>query len=389
MSQRDQFVRLVFQRKYTISELCAAFGISEKTGYKWLKRYSAEGRSGLADRSHAPHSFAHKVSGEMTREIIAARSAHPSWGAKKLRALLSSEFPHMTWPAASTVGDVLRREGLIRQTRRKKRHLPAIPIDAPLTAAAAANDVWTTDFKGEFRLGSGAYCYPLTVQDASSRFIIDCTGLYSTASAPVKIVFTRLFTRYGLPGVIRSDNGVPFCSPLALGGLSKLAVWWIRLGIRPERIDRGCPQQNGQHERMHRTLKAEATIPPGSSLSEQQKRFDRFRREYNDVRPHEALKQKTPATKYARSLASFPAKLPQLEYEPHLEVRQVCSSGMAAFRGHYVWLSKSLAGEDVSFEETGCGTWQVCFGPLVLGEYHYPTNILIPEVGWKPRPDML
>ncbi len=385
MSQREQFVRFVYQRKHAVTELCAAFGISEKTGHKWLKRYQQEGRSGLADRSHAPHSLAHKVGGEMSREIIALRMEHPTWGAKKLRARLESEFPHITWPAASTIGDVLKREGIIGRSRRRKSSLAGTPIDASLTAAAAPNDVWTTDFKGEFRLGNGLYCYPLTVQDASSRFMIDCTGLYSTASVPVKIIFTRLFSRFGLPQVIRSDNGVPFCSPLALGGLSTLAVWWIRLGIRPERIDRGCPQQNGQHERMHRTLKAEATRPSSSTLSEQQKRFDKFRCEYNNVRPHEALNQKTPAAHYQPSRTGFPDRLPSLEYDPRLEIRRVSSNGMTIFRGRSLWLTKCLAGEDISFESNGEDNWQICFGPLVLGDYHSPTNILIPELTWKPQ----
>lgn len=381
MSQREEFIRMVYQRKHPITELCAAFGISEKTGHKWLKRFTQDGRWGLADRSHAPHFIPQKVSAELTREIVAARVRHPSWGPKKLRVILSHQFPHLTWPASSTIGEVLKREGLVRRARRR-RSPPGTPIEASLTAAAAPNDVWTTDFKGEFLLGSGHYCYPLTVQDASSRFMINCTGLLSTAAAPVKIVFSRLFDEFGLPRVIRSDNGVPFCSPMALGALSRLSVWWIRLGIRPERIDRGCPQQNGQHERMHRTLKAEATIPASSTLSKQQKRFDRFRREYNTTRPHEALAQKTPASLYTPSLTQCPSKLPEFEYHRHLEVHPVLGNGMTLFRGRSFWVTKVLAGERLSFEPTGDGAWQVCFGPLVLGEYHQPTNVLIPEVMW-------
>lgn len=342
----------------------------------------AEGRSGLADRSHARHSFEHKVPAGMSEEIVALRLVHPTWGAKKLRARLAGDFPHIPWPAPSTIGDVLKRAGVIRQSRRKKSRLAGTPINAALTAAAAPNDVWTTDFKGEFRLGSGPYCYPLTVPDASSRFMIDCTALYSTATVPVKIVFTRLFSRFGVPQVIRSDNGISFSSAVALGGLSTLAVWWIRLGIRPERIDRGCPQQNGQHERMHRTLKAEATRPASSTFSQQPKRFDAFRREYNNVRPHEALGQKTPASLYQSSSTPFPGKLPAIEYEPHVEIRRVGFNGTTVFKGRKSWLTKSLGGEDVSFEPTADDTWQVCFGPLTLGDYHFPTNILIPEVSW-------
>lgn len=387
MSQREQFVRLVHQRKHPITELCVAFGISEKTGHKWLQRYHREGRPGLADRSHAPRVVTHQIPRALQREIVALRYAHPTWGPKKLRALLASRSPHMSWPASSTIGDVLKREGMIRQRRRKARSLPGTPIDSALTLAGAPNHVWSTDFKGEFRLGSGYYCYPLTVQDSQSRFLIGCTGLLSTASLPVKIVFTRLFQHYGVPEIIRSDNGVPFSSSLALGGLSKLSVWWIRLGIKPERIDKGCPQQNGQHERMHRTLKAEATRPPSSTLTDQQKRFDNFRSEYNDLRPHESLDQKTPASNYHPSVTPYPEKLPMPEYAAHLEVRRVASDGMTTLRGRRIWLSKSLSGEDVSFEETDNDSWEVCFGPLVLGQYHYPSNIFIPECCWKPNPE--
>jgi putative transposase len=387
MSQRQEFIRLVHQRRHPITELCIAFGISEKTGHKWLSRFHHEGVAGLADRSHVPHLAPHQVSPRLRRSVKALREQHPTWGARKLRAVLARNSPEITWPAPSTIGELLRREGLIRPTRRKRHPgAPGAPVDSGLTIARAPNDVWTTDFKGEFRLGSGPYCYPLTVLDAQSRYLLGCRALLSTATVPVKVVFTRLFERFGLPEVIRSDNGAPFASSNSLARLSTLSVWWIHLGIRPERIAPGHPQQNGQHERMHKTLKAEATRPPSASLRDQQTRFDRFRREYNGVRPHEALGQREPSSCYTPSARSFPDHLRALEYPAHLEVRRVSSKGMIAWRGRHVWLTRGLSGEDVSLEETDNDTWTISFGPLALGTYHPPSHIFLPETYWKPNP---
>jgi transposase InsO family protein len=384
MLQREEFVRLVHQRRHPITELCVAFGISEKTGYKWISRFAREGSPGLADRSHVPHVPPHQVSPSVRRAIASMREQHPTWGARKLRSVLRRKSPEITWPASSTIGELLRREGLIRTSRRRRRHKDyGTPLDSGLTIATAPNEVWTTDFKGEFRLGPGPYCYPLTVLDAQSRFLLGCTALLSTATVPVQVVFTRLFQRFGIPQVIRSDNGIPFASSVALAHLSKLSVWWIRLGIRPERIEPGHPQQNGQHERMHKTLKAEATRPPSATLIQQQKRFDRFRREYNTERPHESLGQEPPASFYRESPRPFPSPLPALEYPAHLEIRRVGDNGIMAWRGRMLWLTKSLAGEDVSLEESDTDTWTISFGPLSLGTYHPPSNTFLPETYWK------
>lgn len=385
MSQREEFIRLAHQRRHPITELCIAFGISEKTGHKWLSRFHREGVSGLADRSHVPHLAPHQISSRVRRQITRLREEHPTWGARKLRVVLARGSPEVTWPASSTIGELLRREGLVRSPRRRRypKSAAGAPLDSGLTIARAPNDVWTTDFKGEFRLGPGPYCYPLTVLDAQSRYLLGCTALLSTATVPVKVVFTRLFERFGLPEVIRSDNGVPFASSLALGRLSTLSVWWIRLGIRPERIAPGHPQQNGQHERMHKTLKAEATRPASVSLRNQQTRFDRFRREYNSLRPHEALGQREPASLYSPSARNFPVRLSPLEYRSHLEVRRVGGNGMVTWQGRYFWLTTALSGEDVSFEETEDDTWTISFGPLTLGTYHPPSNIFLPEICWK------
>ena len=385
---RDEFVQQAMSGRFPVASLCNAYGISEKTGHKWINRFKEEGRPGLSDRSRAPHDTPHKISLEVRREILALREKHPTWGPKKLRVLLRRRTPERHWPAASSIGDLLRREGHAHPQRRRKVGAE-FPIDAGLTAAHAPNDVWSTDFKGQFRLKNGDLCYPLTAQDAFSRFVIGTTALSSTASLPVRIAFTRHFQEYGLPLVIRSDNGVPFASPLAIGRLSKLSVWWIRLGIRPERIEPGEPQQNGKHERMHKTLKADATRPPSSSLGEQQLRFDEFRREYNDERPHESLGQETPASRYSASAREFPSYLPDLNYPAHFEVRAVSPSGTIKLRSRRFQVSTALTNQELGLEEIDDDLWIVSFGPLVLGTLHYPSGTFIDEVRWKsndPQP---
>lgn len=383
MSQRLEFVRLIQQRRQSIGAICLAFGISEKTGYKWLARAAAEGPAGLADRSHAPHTPAHQLQPSVATAILGARRAHPTWGPRKLRRFLQEQRPDLAWPAASTIGGLLHRRGLVRPHRRPGGG-PArwAPLDARLTPATASNDVWTIDFKGEFRLGSGAYCYPLTVMDLHSRYLLGCTGLASTATATARVVFTRLFQTYGLPRVLRSDNGVPFASPLALGRLSTLAVWWIRLGLRPERITPGAPQENGAHERMHKTLKAETTRPPAPGFTQQQRRFTQFTHEYNTLRPHEGLALDTPATHYTASPVRFPRRLPTPAYAACCDVRRVSAVGMIKWRGTALFLTTSLAGEDVSLEETADATWQIAFGPLVLGTYDLACQHFTPGVYW-------
>lgn len=379
---REEFVQQAMSGRYPVAALCNAYGISEKTGHKWLNRFKAEGRRGLSDRSRAPHETPHKISPEVRREILALREKHPTWGPKKLRVVLRRKVSEKHWPAASSIGDLLRREGCVQPQRR--RHVATeLPIDAGLTVAGAPNEVWSTDFKGQFRLTNGELCYPLTTQDAFSRFVIGTTALSSTASVPVEIAFTRHFQQYGLPSVIRSDNGVPFASPTAIGRLSKLSVWWIRLGIRPERIEPGEPQQNGTHERMHKTLKADATRPPSSSLTEQQLRFDRFRREYNDERPHESLGQQTPSSRYSPSTRVFPSRLPKLIYPAHFEVRVVSGSGAINFRGRKFQVTTALNNQELGLEETDDDLWTVSFGALVLGTLHYPSSTFIDEVCWK------
>lgn len=380
---REEFVKQAITGRYPVAALCNAYGISEKTGHKWLNRFRAEGHPGLSDRSRAPHETPHKISLEVRREILSLREKHPTWGPKKLRVILRRRLPEKHWPAASSIGELLRREGCVKPQRRRNTG-PGLPIDSgSLTVARAPNDVWSTDFKGQFRLTNSELCFPLTAQDSFSRFVIGTTALSSVASLPVEVAFTRHFEEYGLPLVIRSDNGVPFASPLAIGRLSKLSVWWIRLGIRPERIEPGEPQQNGTHERMHKTLKADATRPPSSSLSEQQIRFDRFRREYNEERPHESLGQETPSSLYSRSPRAFASCLSALVYPAHFEVRAVSTIGSIKFRSRKFQLSAALANQEIGLEETDDDLWTVSFGPLILGTLHYPSSTFIDDVHWK------
>jgi Transposase and inactivated derivatives len=258
-----------------------------------------------------------------------------------------------------------------------------VEIDSVLTAADDPNDVWTADFKGEFRLISGSYCYPLTVQDISSRYLIGTTALSSTALIPVRVAFTRHFEEFGLPRVIRTDNGIPFASPQAIGRLSRLSVWWLKLGIHPERIRPAHPQENGKHERMHKTLKAEATRPPSETLSEQQKRLDRFRGEYNTERPHESLNQETPASFYRVSTRPYREAFSPFEYPAHFDARYVASNGMIHFKSKRFFLSESLASEEVGLEEIEDQLWRVDFGPLTLGSFDEATSTFIAEVSWK------
>ena len=368
MSQRLEFIQALLEQRDSLAALCRRFGISEKTGYKWRARFLAGGPAALADASHAPKIPAHQVPPAVVAAICALREAQPTWGARKLRDVLGQRDPATAWPAPSTITTLLKRAGLVTPRRRSVRERAAW-AHTPLTAPAAPNDVWAADFKGEFRLGDGALCYPLTISDLASRYVLTVTGLASTASLPARQQFQRSFEAYGLPRVIRTDNGVPFGAPAALGGLSALAVWWIRLGIRPERIEKGVPQQNGVHERMHRTLKAEATRPPAANFTAQERRFATWQRTFNQERPHEALGMTPPATHYAASPRPYPRRLPPLEYPAHVELRRVDSAGMLHWRGERFFVSEVLASEYVSLTETGDGEWQLHFGPLRLGYY--------------------
>jgi transposase InsO family protein len=308
----------------------------------------------------------------MVELLLEERRLHPRWGPKKLIRRLSGRYPEESWPAVSTGGEILKRHGLVQGRPRRR------PLEHPgrsLWQVSQPNDLWTVDFKGQFRTGDAAYCYPLTVADSLSRYLLGCRALSSTETKPTRDSFERLFRQYGLPRAIRSDNGTPFAST-AIGRLSKLSVWWIRLGILPQLIQPAHPEQNGSHERMHRTLKQETTRPPEANRATQQKRFDRFREEYNQDRPHEALGQETPASLYHPSPRPYPARLEEPQYPGHFEVRRVGSSGCISWKGKALHLTSTLTGEHVALEETEEGIRSLYFGALLLGRLDEKTGQL-------------
>lgn len=382
MDQREQFVSDYLTGGYTKGALCAVYGISRPTGDKWLARYHAYGVAGLADLSRRPHRQPHQTPAALVAAIIAMKHRHPSFGPKKIRDRLRAVAPEQAWPVDSTVGGILRRAGLVHP-RRLRRRVPADPHW--LSQGTAAAPTWSADFKGDFRVGTGARCYPLTVLDHASRYLLQCQGLRQPTTAAVQPWFAWLFQEYGLPTTIRTDNGPPFASR-ALGGLSRLAAWWVRLGIRPERIRPGTPSENGCHERMHRALKA-AVGPPAATLAAQQRRFAAFVQEYNWARSHEALGRRTPGSVYQGSPRPYPATLPPIEYGPATFVRQVHHNGEVKWRGHRFYLSAVLAHEPVGFTPIGECTWAIHYSFHPLGTLDDRTLTVTSARHWhQPEP---
>jgi transposase InsO family protein len=366
MEERLQFVRDALSDRFTMSELCARYGVSRRIGYKWLARYDTDGRRGLADRSRAPHRCPHKIADAMAALLVGAREAHPFWGARKLLRVLGARHPRIRdWPAPSTVADLLARRGLV-QRRRRRRASPHPGVVRPTTAAP--NDLWTADFKGQFRTGDRRYCYPLTIADQHTRFLLACRGLLSTQTVTARPVFERAFREYGLPVAIRTDNGVPFATQ-AIHGLSYLNVWWMRLGIVHQRSRPGCPQDNGAHERMHRTLKRQAIKPVRGSCAAQQRNFDAFRTEYNTERPHEHLQQQTPASQYTTSARPYPERLPPLEYPRHFLVKKITTGGTFRFQHKLLYLANAMVDQHIGLEETDDGIWAIHFNTILLATF--------------------
>ena len=361
MDEKLRFIVACSDGNEPLAELCRRFGISRKTGYKWLERYKEAGPEGLVERAPRATVAPHRVPDVLVAEILAQRKERPKWGPRKLRARLMELAPDKPWPAASTIGDVLKRHGLIHP--RKRRVRAPLVVGSPLQPGKVANDLWCTDFKGHFGLGDGTRCHPLTISDDCSRFVLWCEGLVRTHCEPVKREFERVFREFGLPWRMRSDNGPPFAS-VGPGGLTALSVWWILLGILPERIEPGEPQQNGRHERMHRSLKLEVEVR--SSLPEQQVVLDRFRRDFNEVRPHEALGQTPPARHYSPSPRPFPSELVMPEYVD-CNVRWAGTAGHDSFFGKPISAGKCLAGKPVGLRQVGESTWEAFFGPVSLG----------------------
>jgi len=362
MDLRKEFVRRLAAGE-RLTDLCREYGISRKTGHKFKQRHEQLGVEGLADRSRAPKVTPHKTPPELEEVIVVERRLHPTWGPKKLKAVLERRLER-PFPSASAIGAVLARNGLVQPRKRRHRHQP---VPTTLCTASAPNDVWCIDYKGHFRLGDGTYCYPLTMTDQFSRYIVGCHGMAAISDEEATEACQEMFVSHGLPAVMRSDNGVPF-SCTGLGGLTKLSAFWLRLGIRLERIRPAHPEENGRHERMHRTLKFETARPSRSNLLQQQERFDEFVDEFNTVRPHEALGMKCPADVYTPSQRQAPGRLPEPHYPAFDDVLRVNRSGQLYVAGiGQVALTCALAGELVGVREERDGRWLVNFCGVDLG----------------------
>jgi transposase InsO family protein len=362
MDERLRFVARLLEGE-AMTEVCRAFGISRKTGYKIFGRYKEHGLEALSDRSRRPVRYANQLPAQIEELIVSLKRGKPHWGARKIRELLVRRLAgDVRVPARSTIHAVLDRHGLVKRFGRPRRRATG----TALSAGANPNDLWCADFKGEFKLGNGRYCYPLTVTDHASRFLLLCEALESTREDLAFTAFQRLFAERGLPLAIRSDNGVPFASPNALFNLSKLSVWWLRLGISIERIKPGQPQQNGRHERMHLTLKKEATRPPGMNSLQQQGRFDAFLHEFNSERPHEALAMRCPAELYAASPRPYDG-LPDLAYPLHDRDILVTNCGRICLHRKKINISTVLAGQRLGIKEVDDGIWLVSFTHYDLG----------------------
>ena len=367
MDQKVLFIADCLRKSGSFSELCRRYGISRKTGYKWIKRYQGDGLDGLEDRSRRPAMHPETTPYSIRQAIVEIRNSRQILiGAKKIQSALAVRFPNEHIPSHTTINSILRTEGLLKPRKKRAR---ISRYQTPFAPVRAANELWSTDFKGQFKLGNGCYCYPLTVMDHQSRFLIGCEGLVGTRHEDTKQAFIQLFKTYGLPDRIRSDNGVPFAAR-TLAGLSRLSVWWIRLGIMPERIQPGCPQQNGCHERMHRTLKSATTKPVASSFRRQQQSFDAFKLEYNDIREHEALNNQTPSSCYRQATRAYPARIPEIEYPDYYDRFTVRKSGIIYWGNGQVYLSHVLAGETIGLECIEDGIWQAHFGPILLGQFN-------------------
>lgn len=363
MLERHHFAQDFASGHWTMTELCDRYGISRNTGYKWLHRYEQDGPRGLLDRSRAPRSCPHETPAEIVALILEEHRRF-GWGARKILKRLHTADPKRDWPARSTIFDILARHGRVhqRRSRRRWKHPGAASLQT-----TAPNQTWTIDFKGQFRMRNRAYCYPLTVIDHFSRYLLGCQGLPDVSGAGVKPHLRHLFRTCGLPEAIRSDNGAPFAST-GIHGLNHLNVWWLPLGITHQRITPGSPQENGAHERLHKTLKERAARPPAANLNLQQRVFNRFRVTYNELRPHEALDDQTPASRWTPSPRPFPDRLPPLEYPGHFLVKRVTNAGTFRLKHKLLFIANALQQHHIGLEETDDGIWSIYFGTVLLAK---------------------
>lgn len=366
MDLRRRFIEDWLTAAWTMTELCGTFGVSRKTGYQLVKRFTTEGWAGLAERSRRPHRTRPALPPALVARIVALRRRFPDWGARKLLGRLASLEPQTAWPSRSAIDRVLHQVHLIPPSRPRRARSGL--VRRRLRRADAANDVWTVDFKGDFRLGSGHRCYPLTLRDLATRYTLRCDALSAPDGRETRRRFDWAFAAFGLPLCIRSDNGEPFAGP-GLAGLSQLNIWWMRLGITVEQIAPGRPQQNGSHEQFHRVLKARTLQPPAASHRQQQRRFEAFRHEYNEVRPHAALHDTVPGAHYQPSPRRYCRQLPPLDYPGHWEPRRVGANGRIAFAGASIFLSRALADEWVALEEIDDGLWTIYFATVPLARW--------------------
>lgn len=362
--EKIKFIGDWLKQEFKFSDLCKKYGISRKTGYKLVNCYEVEGEKALLEKSHARHYHPNETEDKIKQKIIGLKHIYPKWGPEKLRNWLMRNEPNTSWPAISTMGDILKKHGLVKQ-RKYRKHVPA--HSAPFLDCNAPNIVWSADFKGQFRLGkNGAYCYPLTISDNYSRFLLACEGLARpTLEATIKC-FRKIFDEYGLPDAIKTDNGQPFAS-VGIGGLTRLSIWWLKMGIIPERIEPGCPEQNGRHERMHRTLKEATALPPKESFNDQQRCFDLFIQEYNYERSHQALDGKRPGDIYTKSLRPLPSKECEIYYPDYFEVRKVRTNGQIKWCGKKYFVSDLLKSEPIGLEMIEEGRAILYFSHLKLG----------------------
>ena len=363
-SERERFIKRWLEGRETVTELCEEFRITRKTGHKRINRFKEWGFEGLGDLPRTPRTSPGRTPDGIAELVVQARRKRPTWGPKKIVAWLEEKNPGLQLPAASTAGGILERAGLVRPRKRMRSNSPGWA--GGVMEPDVAGRVWCADLKGWFKTGDGVRCDPFTLTDAASRYLLACRAVEEPWGEQVRDAMEKAFREHGLPDAVRTDNGPPFAST-ALGGLSRLSVWWVKLGIIPERIEPGRPEQNGRHERMHRTLKAETADPPKASLRAQQRAFDRFREEYNSERPHEALRQKTPFSVHRKGPRPYPARVREPEYPEEAEVRRVRINGEIKWQGDTVFLTTALRGEPVGLVQEDEGHWSVLFGPLRIG----------------------
>ena len=360
--EKIKFIADWLNDEFNFSELCRRYNISRRVGYELVKRFEFEGEKAFLERSRARHTHPNETPFLVRAKIIELKTRKPDWGPVTLRHELQSLEPHVMWPAVSTIGDLLKRQGLVKP-RKRRRHVSAYSY--PFLTCEGSNQIWSADFKGHFKLGNGRYCYPLTVSDNYSRFVLATEALLRPTKENCIKQFKKLFSKYGLPDAIRTDNGSPFASQ-SIGGLSELSVWWLKLGIIPERIAKGCPSQNGRHERMHRTLKA-FIKESRKNLNAQQKIFEDFIKEFNYERPHQALKGKKPCELYVKSEREYSGKTPEISYPDHYAVRKVRSNGEIKLFGKCYYVGELLRGEPVGLELLNEDRAYIYFSKLKLG----------------------